>query len=198
MKLIWKMVTAYALAAALSVQIGAKDRAIEPFLTGDLRALDALYIPVNLSALQLVTAFEGKKRVVENLGTKKGKALLVTFWSGDCIPCRSYLRELDALQAAVGGDGFEVIAINQSRDTFARTRGHLQRWGIEHLKPYGTFNNSILRELQANPAFNFVGQGPLNLLLGPDGSVRAYSTFRHDWTAPEAVTFATAFRDGSF
>lgn len=198
MKPFWTAMLACALVAVLPARIGAKDRAIDPYLKGDLRALDALYIPVDLSQSRLVTAFDGKKRVVENLGTMKGKALLVTFWSGDCIPCRSYLRELDALQAAVGGDDFEVIAINESRDTFARTRGHLQRWGIEHLKPYGTFNYSILRELQANPAFNFVGQGPLNLLLGPDGTVRAYSTFRHDWTAPEAVALATAFRDGSF
>ncbi len=46
----------------------------------------------------------------------RGKVVLVNFWATWCPACRSELPALERLQIAMGGAGFEVVAISVDRD----------------------------------------------------------------------------------
>ena len=41
-----------------------------------------------------------------------GRTVLVNLWATWCVPCRKEMPALDALQADLGGRGFEVVAVN--------------------------------------------------------------------------------------
>ena len=50
------------------------------------------------------------------LSGRRGKVVLVDFWSTACVPCRKELPNLCALQAKYGSKGFEIISINLDTD----------------------------------------------------------------------------------
>ena len=54
-----------------------------------------------------------------NLRDRGGKVALVDIWSTTCTPCRRKLPDLMELQEKIGGESFEIIALNvdKSRDT---------------------------------------------------------------------------------
>ena len=45
----------------------------------------------------------------------RGKVVLVNVWATWCVPCREEMPTLDALQAELGGDDFEVVALSIDR-----------------------------------------------------------------------------------
>lgn len=45
----------------------------------------------------------------------RGKVILVNVWATWCVPCREEMPTLDALQAELGGDRFEVVALSIDR-----------------------------------------------------------------------------------
>ncbi|MBV1897021.1 MAG: TlpA family protein disulfide reductase, partial [Rhodobacteraceae bacterium] len=55
---------------------------------------------------------DGTRKDMESL---QGKVLLVNVWATWCIPCREEMPTLDALQATLGGDNFEVVALSIDR-----------------------------------------------------------------------------------
>ncbi len=48
-----------------------------------------------------------------------GKVVYLDFWASWCAPCRISVPEINALQAKLGSDQFEVIAINLDEDPAA-------------------------------------------------------------------------------
>ena len=52
---------------------------------------------------------EGRERT---LADWRGRTVLLNLWATWCVPCRKEMPALDALQADLGGQGFEVIAVN--------------------------------------------------------------------------------------
>ncbi|PZS91898.1 thioredoxin family protein [Stenotrophomonas maltophilia] len=47
-----------------------------------------------------------------DLGTQRGKVVIVTFWASWCGPCRKELPMLGNLQRVVGRDALQVYAVN--------------------------------------------------------------------------------------
>jgi thiol-disulfide isomerase/thioredoxin len=45
----------------------------------------------------------------------RGKVILVNVWATWCVPCREEMPTLDALQAELGSDRFEVVALSIDR-----------------------------------------------------------------------------------
>jgi thiol-disulfide isomerase/thioredoxin len=50
------------------------------------------------------------------LSERRGKVVLVDFWSTSCVPCRKELPNLRELQAAHSRKGFEIVSINLDTD----------------------------------------------------------------------------------
>lgn len=70
-----------------------------------------------------------------SLADRRGRLVLVNFWATWCAPCVVEMPELDALQARLGSDDFEVMAISMDR-TMDEARRFFTENGLEHLALY--------------------------------------------------------------
>lgn len=57
-------------------------------------------------------AFKGPDGKDTTLGAYAGKVQLINLWATWCVPCREEMPALNALQKALGGEKFQVTAIN--------------------------------------------------------------------------------------
>ena len=110
----------------------------------------------------------------------RGKVLLVNFWATWCPPCRKEMPSLDRLQAELGGEHFEVIAINLDRHGIAMAREFYDEIGIEqlaiHVDPNARFA-SALRALGL----------PTSIIVDRDGNEIGRLVGDAEWDAPEAL-----------
>ena len=80
---------------------------LKPFARGEVAAFIPAAEPKKLPALTFRNA-DGET----TLADLSGKTALINLWATWCIPCREEMPALDRLEADMGGDDFEVVAIN--------------------------------------------------------------------------------------
>ncbi len=79
---------------------------------------------------------------VDGSGTAKtlkdfrGKTILLNLWATWCAPCREEMPSLDRLQAAIGSDSFEVVALAVDRTGAEAAKKFLGEIGVKSLKLY--------------------------------------------------------------
>lgn len=86
----------------------AKAATLKPLVTGDLAALLPADLPADLSDLVLRTADGGERRLADFAG----QTLVLNMWATWCVPCRTEMPHLQALQEKRGGPDFSVVALN--------------------------------------------------------------------------------------
>lgn len=113
---------------------------VSAFSKGEVAAMAAAQPP---RPLQL--AFkgpEGKDMTVTDLA---GKTVLLNLWATWCVPCREEMPALNALQSSMGGDDFEVVAVNIDTGSDQKPKNFYQDYKIDKLAFYsdssmGVFN----------------------------------------------------------
>lgn len=122
------------------------------------------------------------------LADYKGKLLLVNFWATWCAPCEREMPSLGALQAARGGDAFEVIAISvdsKEDETYAAQR--LTELGAANI----TFH--IATPEQYEIVYDSGVRGfPSTILYDENGIEIARLQGDADWSSLEAIGFIDA------
>lgn len=79
---------------------------------------------------------------VDGTGTPKtlkdfrGKTILLNLWATWCAPCRHEMPSLDRLQAELGSDKFEVVALAVDRSGADAAKKFLDDTGVKALKLY--------------------------------------------------------------
>lgn len=86
-------------------------------------------------ALPEVTFVDGAG-AAKSLNDFKGRVVLLNLWATWCHPCRKEMPGLDRLQAAMGSDNFEVVALSIDRAGVEASRKFLDSIKIEKLKLY--------------------------------------------------------------
>ena len=99
---------------------------------------------------------------VRSLSESNGKVRYVDFWASWCPPCRASIPDIVALQEELGGDHFEVIAINVDERTDDATR-------FLHRYPMNYDSLSDPRGAVAR-AYALPGM-PTSFVLDPEGRV---------------------------
>jgi thiol-disulfide isomerase/thioredoxin len=115
----------------------------------------------------------------KSLADLKGKVVLLNIWATWCVPCREEMPQLNALQAELGGEGFEVVAINIDKGGPEKAKQFLEETKATDLGFYTDPTGKLFSKLKA------VGM-PTTLLLDRDGKEIGRLVGPADWASPEA------------
>jgi thiol-disulfide isomerase/thioredoxin len=110
----------------------------------------------------------------------RGRALLLNIWATWCVPCRKEMPALDRLQQALGGPGFEVVALSIDRGGIPPVKPFYAELGLRALRVYVDPSADALTKLGA------VGI-PLTMFVDREGRELWRVVGPVEWDAPEVV-----------
>ncbi len=119
---------------------------------------------------------------LRQLSDFRGKALLLNVWATWCPPCREEMLTLDRLQAKLGRQDFEVMALSIDRAGMAAVTRFYDETGVKHLSKYIDSSGKAARELAA---FGL----PTTLLIDREGREVGRLIGPAEWDSPQMVTF---------
>ena len=132
--------------------------------------------PKAIPELRFVDA-TGRPRTLADF---RGKVVLLNVWATWCEPCREEMPTLDRLQARLGGDRFQVIALSVDQQGAAIARKFYDEFAIKALPLY--------IDPTAKAAFVLGAPGlPVTLLVDRNGREIGRHLGAVKWDAPEVV-----------
>lgn len=162
-----------------------KVASIDPFITGDVAAL----LPAEEAQSIEDIGFNGPDGGATTLAQFAGKVTLVNLWATWCAPCREEMPALDRLQAEMGSDRFEVVAVNVDRGDDEKPKAFLKETGIQSLAYYRDETTGIFNELRRR---NLAVGLPVTLLVGEDGCLLAHMNGPANWAGEDAINLIEA------
>ena len=158
---------------------------LAPLARGEVAAVGIASDPKRLPELAF-TDTEGKPRT---LASFQGKTVLLNLWATWCVPCRKEMPALDALQTRLGGDKFEVVAVNIDTRNLDKPRAWLDEVGIKRLGYYADPSAKVFQDLKA------VGKAigmPTTLLIDPNGCELGVLAGPAEWASDDAIRLIDA------
>ncbi|MGE0768372.1 MAG: TlpA family protein disulfide reductase [Hyphomicrobiaceae bacterium] len=125
---------------------------------------------------------DGKSRTLKEW---QGKVVLVNLWATWCAPCRKEMPSLDRLQAELGSDKFEVVAISADKTGIAGAKRFLDQIKIQKLGVYADPTVRIHSGLKA------IGM-PASLVIDAKGREIGRLVGPAEWDSAEAKTLIKA------
>ena len=163
---------------------------LAPLARGEVAAVGIASDPKRLPELAFMDA-SGKPRV---LGDFHGRTVLLNLWATWCVPCRKEMPALDALQARLGSEKFEVVAVNIDTRNLDKPKSWLQEVGVARLGYYADPSAKVFQDLKAvGKAFGM----PTTLLVDPQGCELGALAGPAEWASEDAVKLIEAALGGS-
>lgn len=135
------------------------------------------------------TPFQDGAGETLTLSDFKGKLLVVNLWATWCAPCIREMPTLDALEAALGGDKFHVIALSQDREGERVARPFIEKNGWTNLELYVSDGTTFGREAKVRGL-------PTTLVIAPDGLEVARLEGTAEWDSDEIKAVLQNLLDG--
>lgn len=88
----------------------------------------------------------GKERTLKDW---QGKVVLLNLWATWCAPCRKEMPSLDRLQAELGSDTFEVVAVSVDKTGIEGAKKFLEQIKVSKLGVFADPNIKLGTELKA-------------------------------------------------
>jgi len=115
-----------------------------------------------------------------SLAEFRGKLVLLNVWATWCEPCREEMPTLDRLQARLGGDRFQVVALSVDQQGASIARKFYDEFSIKALALYV--------DPTSKAAFTLDAPGlPVTLLVDRSGREIGRHLGAVKWDAPEVV-----------
>jgi thiol-disulfide isomerase/thioredoxin len=160
-------------------------RRLAPLARGEIAAIGIASDPKRLPELAFTDA-GGKPRTLSEF---RGKTILLNLWATWCVPCRKEMPALDALQVKLGGDTFEVVAVNIDTRNLDKPKAWLQEVGIGKLGYYADSSAKVFQDLKAiGKAFGM----PTTLLIDRNGCELGTLAGPAEWASEDAVKLIEA------
>lgn len=151
-----------------------------PLARGELAAFKVTTAPMIAPNL----AFKAPDGRDVTLADFRGRAVLLNLWATWCAPCRHEMPALDRLQQTLGGQTFEVVAVNIDTRNPDRAATWLTDNGIRHMAHYSDASARIFQDLKAaGRAFGM----PTTLLIDANGCELGSLAGPAEWASEDAM-----------
>ena len=158
---------------------------VAPFARGEVAAFNVATKPFRVPDL----AFQDTSGHRRTLADWRGRFVLFNLWATWCVPCRTEMPALDALQGKLGEPGFEVVAVNIDTRDPDKPKAWLKEVGITRLAYYGDPSANVFQDLKAvGRAFGM----PTTLLIDPQGCEIGSIAGPAEWASGDAVKLIEA------
>ncbi|WP_020173884.1 thiol:disulfide interchange protein TlpA [Methyloferula stellata] len=158
---------------------------LKPFVHGEVAALSLNPAPKSLPDL----TFNGPDGEKTSLAAFKGRLVLLNLWATWCVPCRQEMPSLDRLEANLGSDGFEVVAVNMDTSRLEKAKAFFGEIGVEKLGFYADPKADVFQVLKQKGGIMGL---PTTILVGKDGCEIGTMAGPAKWDSPEAAALITA------
>jgi thiol-disulfide isomerase/thioredoxin len=158
---------------------------LAPLARGEVAAVGIASEPRPLPDLAFMDA-NGKPRTLADF---RGRTVLLNLWATWCVPCRKEMPALDALQAKLGDETFEVVAVNIDTRNLDKPKAWLEEAGVRKLGYYADSSAKVFQDLKAaGKAFGM----PTTLLIDPNGCELGALAGPAEWASDDAVKLVSA------
>jgi thiol-disulfide isomerase/thioredoxin len=155
-------------------------RRIAPLARGEVAALTVAAKPFRVPELSFRDA-EGRERMLKEW---RGRFVLLNLWATWCVPCRKEMPALEALEGKLGGQDFQVVAINIDTRDPDKPKAWLKEVGISRLAYFADPEAKVFQDLKAaGRAFGM----PTTLLIDPQGCEIANLAGPAEWSSDDAL-----------
>ncbi len=153
---------------------------IAPLVRGEVAALAPAQSPFRVPDL----AFKDASGRDLRLADWRGRTVLLNLWATWCVPCRREMPALDALQALLGGNDFEVVAVNIDTRDPQKPLTFLKDVAIAHLAYYSDPSARVFEELKtAGKAFGM----PTTVIIDRSGCEIGTMAGPAEWASDDGV-----------
>lgn len=131
-------------------------------------------------------AFTGPGGEAMDLDDLRGKVVLLNLWATWCAPCVEEMPALDRLQAQLGGDAFEVVALSLDRGGREQVEPFFGKLGIGSLAVYLDTEGASMKALAPRGL-------PTSILLDREGREVGRLEGAAEWDSPDALRLIRHF-----
>ncbi|MFZ5739387.1 MAG: thiol:disulfide interchange protein TlpA [Pseudomonadota bacterium] len=158
---------------------------LKPLVRGEVAAVTMASSPLRLPDL----AFTDGAGEPKKLSDFRGRTVLVNLWATWCVPCRKEMPALDDLQAQLGSERFEVVAINIDTRDPAKPRKFLDEEKLTRLNYFADPTAKVFQDLKS------VGRAlgmPTSVLVDGNGCEIGTIAGPAEWNSNDATTLIKA------
>jgi thiol-disulfide isomerase/thioredoxin len=160
-------------------------RKIAPFAKGEVAAVMPAARPLLVPDLTFQDATGAQRRLSE----WRGRTILLNLWATWCVPCRKEMPALDELQAKLGGEDFQVVAVNIDTRDLDKPKSWLKEAGITSLAYFSDEKAKVFQDLKLiGKAFGM----PTTLLIDKAGCEIGTIAGPAEWASDDAVRLVRA------
>jgi len=157
---------------------------VDAFARGDVAAMAAATSPRPISL-----AFKGPEGQDLDTSDFAGKTVLLNLWATWCGPCREEMPALNNLQKDMGGDDFEVVAVNIDTGSDEKPKEFLAETGVDALGYYRDSSMGVFNTMKKEGlAFGL----PVTLILDKQGCLVSAMNGPAVWDSPDAKAMIVA------
>jgi thiol-disulfide isomerase/thioredoxin len=164
-------------------------RRLGPLVRGEVAAMAIAESPLRLPDL----GFHDSAGAQRQLSDWRGRTVLLNLWATWCIPCRKEMPALDALEGTLGGERFEVVAVNIDTRDSNKPRAWLQDVGVNRLAYYADPSAKVFQDLK------LIGRAiglPTTVLVDPAGCEIGTAAGPAEWASEDGLKLVRAALGG--